>query len=230
MPMVAPVFEKKTGIRFSRIGLKGSGAGIKTLSEDGADICGVSRSLTSDERDLKYYYLIAGYDAIVIFVNKSNRVTALSAAAVKGIFTGKIRNWKEVGGADAPIVVVTEVKGGKRATLDEFRILAMDGADYGPSMEIDKPADCVKYVGANPNTVTFAGLAFRIDGVAIIQYDRIEPSVSNVSSGAYPLSRPMIFMTKKYPRGEIKKFFDFILSAEGMKILGEKIVPVRKPE
>lgn len=97
-------------------------------------------------------------------------------------------------------------------------------------MEIDKPADCVKYVGANPNTVTFAGLAFRIDGVAIIQYDRIEPSVSNVSSGAYPLSRPMIFMTKKYPRGEIKKFFDFILSAEGMKILGEKIVPVRKPE
>lgn len=113
MPMVAPVFEKKTGIRFSRIGLKGSGAGIKTLSEDGADICGVSRSLTSDERDLKYYYLIAGYDAIVIFVNKSNRVTALSAAAVKGIFTGKIRNWKEVGGADAPIVVVTEVKGGK---------------------------------------------------------------------------------------------------------------------
>ncbi len=230
MPGVSAAFEKKTGIKFSKIGIAGSGSGIKAVQENKTDIGGISRSLTRNEMNMRHYYCIAGYDAIVVFVNKNNPVNNLSAAAVKGIFSGRIKNWRELGGANAPIVVVTEIMAGKRATMEEFRHLAMDGSDYIVTKEIDKPADCVKHVATDINAVTFAGMAFRVDGIKAVIYDNTDPSRNNVSTGAYPLSRPLIFMTKKYPRGDIKKFFDFLLSSEGQKIIGEKIVPIKQAD
>ncbi|OQY27606.1 MAG: hypothetical protein B6244_10115 [Candidatus Cloacimonetes bacterium 4572_55] len=228
MPKAATVFEEKTKIKFSSISLLGSENGFKAVVFGTVDIGGMSRALRKEELQQQPYYQIIGYDAIVIFVNGKNPVCNLSKKQVKGIFTGKITNWKEVGGNDAEIVVVTEIRcGGGRATIEIFRKMALDGADFGVTKEIDKPHDCVKYVAADENSITHASLSFDMVGVETISINNIEPSYGNVKSGSYSLSRPLILLSKELPRGAARQFFDFILTPEGQAIVSEKFMPIR---
>jgi phosphate transport system substrate-binding protein len=228
MPEAASIFFEQTGIKFSSIGLLGSGKGYAAVKEGSVDLGGLSRPLKTDEKNSNMYYQIIGYDAIVIFVNSSNPVKSLSRDQVKSIFSGKIRNWREVGGNNDQIQVVTEIIEGKRATIEEFKQLAMDGAAYGPVKEIDKPRDCVEYVSKTKNAVTFASISFKMQGLKMLNYAGSEPTLDNVSSGAYPLSRPLILVSRGYPAGELKKFYQFILSEKGQATVGEKFIPVRK--
>ncbi|OGS02023.1 MAG: hypothetical protein A2204_07550 [Elusimicrobia bacterium RIFOXYA1_FULL_47_7] len=227
MPDAAKLFTEKTGIKFDKIGGLGSGKGFKMVMEGSIDIGGVSRALSIEEKRLKPYYQIVGYDAIAVFINEKNPVKSLSKEQVKGIFTGKITNWKEVGGEDASIVVITEIKTGGRATIQEFKDSALDGGEFGPSIEIDRPHDCVKRVGVEINGITHASLAFIQPGAKTVLYNNVEPTSKNVRSGAYILSRPLNIVAKTMPKGELKKFFDFMLSPEGQAIVAENFVPVR---
>jgi len=227
IPEAVKAFEAKTKIKFDSIGGLGSGKGFKAVMEDKCDVAGVSRALTADEKKQKPYYQIIGYDAIAIFVNEKNPVKDLSREQVKGIFTGKIRNWKEVGGKDAPIEVITEIKTGGRATIAAFKELALDNAEFGPSKEIDKPHDCVKAVAQNENAITHGSLAFKEAGTKYITINKVEPDIKNVRSGAYLFSRPLLLVSKGLPKGDLKKFFDFVLSPEGQAIVGKNFVPVK---
>jgi len=227
MPEAAKVFEAKTKIKFDYIGGLGAGNGFKAVMEGKCDVAGVSRALKPNEKKQKPYYQIIAYDAIAVFVNKRNPVKNLSKEQVKGIFTGKIKNWKEVGGKDAEIVVVTEIKTGERATIAAFKELALDGAEFGPTKEIDKPRDCVKYVAKDENSITHASIAFKEPGTKYVIVDNVEPNVQNIRSGAYPFSRPLILVAKKLPKGNLKKFFDFILSPEGQEIVKKNFVSVK---
>jgi len=227
MPEAAKAFESKTKIKFAAIGGLGSGKGFKAAMEGTADIGGISRALTHDEKKQKPYYQTIGYDAIAIFVNGKNPVNSLSKDQIKGIFTGKITNWKEVGGADAKIVVVTEVKTGERATIKAFKEMALDDAEFGPSKEIDKPHECVQSVSSDEYSITNASLAFKESGVKVVTVNKIEPSAQSIRSGAYLLSRPLNLVSKELPSGDKKAFFDFILSSEGQSFVGKKFVTVR---
>jgi len=225
---LSKIFYDETGIRFRNIGLEGSGKGFTAVVEGSADIGGLSRPLRNNEKNGNIYYQIIGYDAVVVYLNRSNPVNSLTRDQVKGIFSGTIRNWKEVGGLDESILVITEIVDGKRATIEEFRTLAMDGVSYGRTKEIDKPYDCVKLVSETRNGITFATIAFSMEGVKYISYGGISPSKENISSGAYPLSRPLILVSAGYPKGELRKFYDFIISEKGQRLVAEKFVPVRK--
>lgn len=227
MRKAAPKFKTREGIEFSAIGGLGSGRGFESAIAETADIGGVSRSLSAKEREQNPYYMIIGYDAVAIFVNRDNPVTNLSRQQIRDIFTGSIRNWREVGGHDEAIICVTEIKTGGRATIDEFKREALSGADFGETKEIDKPFDCVRHVAGDRRAVTFASVAFSVDGTKTVGIDGMAPTAQNVRSGAYPFSRPLILVSKHLPAGNVATFFDYIMSAEGQAIVREDFVPVR---
>lgn len=228
MPEATKAFEAKAGIKFKGITYKlGSGKGCEAAIEGRIPLAGVSRALTSEERDKKPYYQVVGYDAIVIYVNDKNPIANISKRQLKAIYKGGLTNWKELGGKDAQVIPVTESLTGKGATLKTFQDIVLEGTDFGPVKEVDRSHDCAAYVVTDENAIGYASIAFQQPGIKPIALDGIEPSSKNVQSGMYRLSRPLLLVTKNVPRGNLKKFFDFILSREGQKIVGEKFIPIK---
>jgi phosphate transport system substrate-binding protein len=229
-------FEGKTGIKFKSIEQPGSGKGVKALLEGKVTLAGASRALEAEEKKQKLIGQAIGYDAIALFVHKSNPVKDLTKEQVKGIFTGKIKNWKEVGGKDAPIHPNTEIAGHQRATMLAFQEMAMDKAPYGKGFkEIDFPRDQIVEVAKDENgicSVSFGLLAAVSpdlrDKVKVVTVNGIEPTDRNIQSGAYLISRPLLLVTAGLPKGNVKKFIDFMLSKEGQEIVNKNFVPVRK--
>jgi phosphate transport system substrate-binding protein len=229
-------FEAKSGVKFALLEVPGSGKGIEALLAGKVNVAGASRPLKGDEKAKKVLGTVIGYDAVAVFVNKDNPIADLSKEQLKGIFTGKIKNWKEVGGKDAPIAVNTEIQGGKRATMEMFNELVMDKAPYGAGFkEIDLPKDQIVEVARTPNgigTPSF-GLLAAVPAdvrakVKAISIDGIPPTPENIQSGAYLVSRPLNLATIGPPAGGVKAFVEFMLSPEGQRLVEKNFVPVRK--
>jgi phosphate transport system substrate-binding protein len=223
----AQAFTAKTGLPFGAIGLKGSGEGLKAVQEGRVDFGGMSRELRAPEKSASLYYSVIGYDAIAVFVHDQNPIHRLSREQLRQVFAGQIKNWREVGGKDEPIEVVTEVKSGSRATLQEFKHAVMEKLDFGPTKEIDKPHDCVLYVAAHPGAITHAAMAFAAPGARALAVEDTEANAGTIRSGEYLLSRPLLLISRGAPQGNVKAFFDFALSPEGQALLGKKFVPLR---
>jgi phosphate transport system substrate-binding protein len=222
-----PLFQQKTGIAFAKVGTSGAGKGLKAALAGEVDLAGVTRSLTAEELAQKPYFQIIGYDALGVFVNEANPVRSLSKAQLKAVFTGKITNWKDVGGKSQPIVACTEFLNSGRATVDGLKSMALDGAAYGPVKELEDPSDCLRLVASDPGAVAPATIAYAIPGVRAVTLDGIDPLPENVRSGTYLLSRPMLLVTKSMPQGAKKAFLDFMLSPDGQGVVAKKFVPVR---
>lgn len=229
-------FEQKTGIKFKSIEQPGSGKGIEALLEGKVTMAGASRKLEAKEKKQNLIGTVIGYDGIAVFVNKKNPVKNLTKDQLKGIFTGNIKNWKEVGGKDAPIRPNTEIAGKQRATMLAFQEIAMAKAPYGPGFkEIDFPRDQISEVAKDENgicSVSFGLLASvpadLHDKVQAVTINGIDTSDKNIQSGAYPISRPLLLVTKGLHAGNVKKFIDFMLSKEGQAIVNKNFVSVRK--
>lgn len=229
-------FEQKTGIKFKSVDQPGSGKGVKALIEGKVSLAGASRPLKPEEKKEKLSAATIGYDAIAVFVHKSNPIKQLSKEQLKGIFTGKITNWKEVGGKNAPITPNTEILTGKRATIEMFQEMVLDNAPYGKGFkEIDLPRDQIVDLSGNENGIcsvsmgllasTSAEVRSKVKAIAI---DKAEPNHKNIQSGAYLISRPLLLITKGLAKGSEKEFINFMLSPEGQAIVNKNFVPVRK--
>lgn len=229
-------FAKKSGIKFAAIDQPGSGKGIQALLDGKTPLAGASRPLKAEEKKQKLIGTIIGYDAIAVFVHASNPVTNLSKEQLKGIFTGAITNWKEVGGKDAPITPNTEIQGDKRATMEMFTELVLDGAAHGKGFkEIDLPRDQIVDLASNPNAICSVSLGLLAavpadlrGKVKPVSVNGLEPTDSNVQSGAYLISRPLLLVTQGLPKGQVKEFIGYMLSAEGQAIVSKNFVAVRK--
>lgn len=229
-------FQTKTGIKFAKIDQSGSGKGIKALLDGQVPLAGASRPLKPEEKKEKLVGSVIGYDAIAVFVHKDNPIENLSKEQLKGIFAGQIKNWKDVGGKDAPIIPNTEILNGKRATVEMFQEMVLDGAAYGSGFkEIDLPRDQIVDLANNPNgicTVSYgllSSVSAEVKGkVKTISLNGIDPEDKNIQSGAYLISRPLLLVSKGLPKDEAKVFISFMLSAEGQAIVGKNFVPVRK--
>ena len=227
-------FEARTGLKFASVETIGSGKGIKALIDGKATVAGASRALTSEEKGAKVLGHVIGYDAIAVFVNVDNPVKNLSKEQLKGIFTGKITHWKDVGGRDAPIYPNTEVLG--HGTVQVFRELALDDAPYGKYFkEFDQPQDQIVEVAYDARGICTVsqGLLASISPdlrkkVKPILIDGVEPTERNIRSGAYLLSRPLVLGTMGPPKGDLKKFIDFMLSREGQEIVARNFVPLKR--
>jgi phosphate transport system substrate-binding protein len=203
----------------------GSGNGAKSLINAACDVATMSRPMKNSEMKaaqdagiLPIEHIVA-MDGIAVVVHPSNPLANLTVEKIRDIYTGKIRNWKELGGPDQPIVVIS--RDTNSGTYETFETMVLKGA---------KMAGNVEYVGSNgairqrvlstPAAIGYVGLAF-IDGVKALTVNGIEVTPETVTSKKYPISRPLYMYTNGRPKqGTV--LYDFINLAdtpEGKKII-----------
>ncbi len=199
----------------------GSSVGIKSAEDGSADIGMSSKSINENETNLKAYEL--GKDGIVIAVSNDNPVSDLSNDQLKGIFSGEITNWKEVGGNDGKINVVTREDGS--GTLDAFESIVMGDSKIKDDAVVQSSTEAVKQsVSQDPNAIGFISFAHMSDDVKICNVNGIAPSEATIADGTYELQRPFLFLTKGEATGDVKEFIDWVMSDEGSKVLAEEKV------
>jgi len=200
----------------------GSGTGIKMVSEGSVDIAMSSREIKEKEYkktpELKKYEI--ALDGIAIVVNSDNPLDNLTKEQVRAIFSGKIRNFKDVGGDEREIVVVVRESGsGTRATFDE---LVMNGEEVTDNA-LQKPSNgAVKAtIATNKNAIGYIGVGYVDESVKALRINDVEPTRENVRDGRYPISRKLYLITKGDADGIAKDFIEFMLSEEGQRIVEE---------
>lgn len=227
MGEAARAFEAKSGVKFAKIGMSGAGKGLAAALAGEVSVAGVSRSLKTEELAKHPYFQVIGYDALGVFVNAKNPVKALSKAQLKAVFTSKVKNWKELGGPNLPIVACSEPLASGRATVDAFQTMVLDGEAYGAIKELPDASDCVKFAAGEPGAVGPASMSYAVTGARALPVDGVKPSSDDVRAGTYLLARPLLLVAKARPTGSLKAFFDFMASAEGQAIVAKSFVSVR---
>ena len=198
----------------------GSGAGIEAVSNGTADIGNSSRNLKDEEKAKGVAENIVAIDGIAVVVDPANTVEDLTKDQLTSIYDGTVTNWKDVGGNDAPIVVVgREAGSGTRGAFEELLKLE-DACKY--SNELDSTGAVMAKVASTPGSIGYVSLDVLDDTVKALKLDGAEPTEENIKAGKYFLSRPFVMATK----GEIseqndlvKALFDFIYSEEGAELV-----------
>ena len=206
----------------------GSGAGITGASEGTLDIGLSSRALKDDEAETLDATVFA-LDGIAIVVNNENTVEDLTLEQIKGLATGEITNWSEVGGPDAPVVLVGREAGS--GTRDGFESIVdvEDACVY--EQELTSTGAVLAAVAANPNAFGYASLSAVDDQVKAVTVDGVEASEATVQDGTYTIQRPFVFVTKK---GETlsdaaQAFIDFAISGDADDLIAQAgAVPLAK--
>lgn len=206
----------------------GSGAGIQAVAEGRCDIGLSSRDL-KDEEAKTLIGTVCAIDGIAMIVNPQNTVSDLSIETIAKIYTGEISNWKDVGGADAPIVLIgREAASGTR---DGFESITGTEDMCKYSQELTSTGDVVQTVASNPNAMGYASLASVKDSVKMLSVEGVTPSTETIQNGDYKIQRNFILVTKKdTPLSETaQSFFDFATSADADKlIVSAGAVPVKR--
>ncbi|MFB0910427.1 MAG: phosphate ABC transporter substrate-binding protein, partial [Flavobacterium sp.] len=170
--------------------------------------------------------VIIAYDALTVIVNPANSVSKLTREQLEQIFTGAIKNWKEVGGADEKIVAYSRES--SSGTYEFFKDEVMDKKNYATNI-LNLPATgaIVQAVGQTKGAIGYIGLAYETKEVKqlAVSYDQgktfIEPSVASAKDKTYPIARPLFYMFDKKNAAKVKTVVDYALSPEGQKIVGE---------
>jgi len=208
-----------TNVNFSINTGPESGGGEKAIATDLADLGGVAREVKPAILDKGIEKFLIGKDAIGVWVNRANPVTSLTKDQLKGIFTGKIGNWKEVGGRDAPIVVYIVNK--NSATRKVFAKTILGGEKYGSATTVRPDPAIIEKVGADSNGIgqlSFALGAGHPDEGKVKKVD-VGSEKASVDNPSYPITRPLYLITNGAPEGEVKDFIDWSLSDEGQAVV-----------
>lgn len=221
----ADYYKEKTGIG-ATISESGSGNGVKSLINGACDIANMSRFMkdsefkTCVEKGILPVAHVVAFDGLAVVVNPANKVGALTMAQLADIYTGKIRNWKELGGDDAEIVVISrDTNSGTYETFNEL-VLRKDpvvkGAEY-----VGSNGQAKTRVASTKNAIAYVGLGFADDSVKTLSVDGILPSSKTIVSGKYPIARPLFMFTNKYPKmgTPVYDFVTLHLSEEGREIV-----------
>lgn len=197
----------------------GSTAGIEAVRTRAAHIGMSSRSLMGGEKSL--YSVTIAKDAIAIIVHPKNPIQDLSLVKVRGVFSGKIKNWKELGGNDNPIVLVTREEGS--GTREAFQKLVMGKEEISlESLVQDSNGAIRQVVAGDPNAIGYISLGLVNEKVKALKISGAQPSLKNIESGRYHLIRPFLFVFNGEPVGEAKSFLDFVMSPEAQRLLSKE--------
>ncbi|MCC3869043.1 phosphate ABC transporter substrate-binding protein [Terrisporobacter mayombei] len=221
MEVLAEAYQKNNDVKIE-VQQVGSSAGIKNTMEGTSNLGMSSRDLKDEEAQSVEGTQIA-IDGIAVVTNKNNKVQDLTVEQVKDIFTGKITNWKEVGGEDAQIVVVSREEGS--GTRDGFQdILGFKSEELIKDAQISDGSGNVKStVEGNENAIAYISFGYVKDGIKSVKIDGVEANDDNVVAGKYPISRPFLVVNKKDAMSdEAKSFVDFIMSEEGQNIVAKE--------
>ncbi len=239
--IAARVYTKKHGI-FIKVEGGGSSKGIESAGEGKVDIGMASRYLKNEEKK-KYPLLIQhviGYDGIAIIVNSNNTINNITFDHVRDIYSGRIKNWKEIGGPDMPIVLISKEEG--RSTLDlfieHFKLQVKtennlifykkkEDADFSSigAHIAGQNSEVISMVEETPGAIGYVsiGAAERAErrrrNIKRLSLDGIQATRENVISRTYPIIRPLSVVIRGKPSGNVKTFIDYLLSPEGQKIV-----------
>jgi phosphate transport system substrate-binding protein len=210
----------------------GSGVGVAALVEGTADIAQLSRRMKFDEKQRlqqsgkSVKEITAAYDALAVVVHPSNRVQRLTREQLEGIFTGKIKNWKEVGGDDLKIVPYSrETSSG---TYEFFKERVLRNKNYMSGiMSMPATGAVVQSVSQTRGAIGYVGLAYLNRDVKAVEvsYDKgttfVAPSVGNAKNKTYPVVRPLYYYYVATSEAKVRPFIDYVLSEAGQKIVAE---------
>ena len=206
----------------------GSGSGIKAVQAGSCDIGLASRDLKPEEAtDLNG--TVVAIDGIAMIVNKENPVKDLTIEQIAALYKGDITNWSEVGGADAPVVLIgREAASGTRDGFESITDTE-DACKY--NQELTSTGDVVQTVSSNPNAIGYASLASVKDTVKLISVEGVTPSTETIQDGSYKIQRNFVMVTKKNAElsPAAKSFFEFATSSAADEwIIEAGAVPVKR--
>ena len=210
----------------------GSGVGIAALINGTTDIAASSRPIRTSEVDkLKARFATAGFahaiarDGLSVYLNEKNPVRELTLAQIRDIYTGKITNWSQVGGPNAPIILYSREN--SSGTYQYFKDNVLLGKDFAPRAQtLQGTAAVVNAVSKDANGIGYGGAAYAkgIRFAAVKKDDKspaILPSLETVRSGQYPISRFLYLYTRTKPSKDMKSFIDWATGPEGQAIVSK---------
>ncbi len=206
----------------------GSSAGIAAVLAGSADIGNSSRSLRKDEKDCGAVGNIVALDGIAVVTDADNPVVSLTTEQLTDIYTGKIRNWQEVGGTDEAIVVIGREAGSGTRCAFEKLLEIEERCAY--ANELDSTGAVMARAATVPGAVGYVSLDVLDDTVHVLAIDGIKPTQEAIQSGSYLLQRPFIMVTDgelSVQSKEVRAFFSYLKSKEGQKLIRSVgLVPV----
>jgi phosphate transport system substrate-binding protein len=239
-------FMEKNPSTFIAVTGGGSGTGFASLINGSTDIAMASREIKTQEKEtalakgLQPKEFKTALDGLAVVVNPKNPVTKLTMNQLADIFTGKIKNWKEVGGSDMKIVILSrEVNSGTHVYFKEHVLRHGDSAakdEFAPNALLMPSSQAIAdEINHNPAAIGYYGMGYigkDHKALSIAKNEKSEyiyPTIDNVLSGTYPISRPLYLYTPNEPKGHVKEFIDYTLSNEGQAVVTEiDFVPVKK--
>ena len=210
----------------------GSGEGIKALIDGSTDIANSSREIKRAEVELakskgvEPKEIAVAIDAIVPIVNPKNRVKDLTIDQLSQIYQGKITNWKEVGGDDLQIVVIS--RDSSSGTFEAWAEMVLNKAKVTPKAQLQASnGSIVQAISKNRYAIGYIGIGYINKTVKPLTVNGVAASAKTALSKEFPVSRFLYMYTNGEPKGETAKFIKFILSSEGQKLVAkEGFVPL----
>ena len=198
----------------------GSGAGLEALAGGKTDIGNASRSLKDGEKQSGAVENVVAIDGIAVITHKDSLVADLTAQQLTDIYTGKITNWKDLGGGDEAIVVLgREAGSGTRGAFEEL-LKIEDQCAY--AQELDSTGGVLAKVAATPGSIGYVSLDVVDDTVKALSLDGVEPTEENIVAGSYKLSRPFVMATLgtiEEQNDLVKTWFGYVHSDEGKAVI-----------
>ena len=205
----------------------GSGNGIKALIDGSTDIADSSRFIKQKEVELavengRYPVPFAvAYDCIVPVVHPSNNIMNLSMTQLKDIYMGKIRNWKQIGGPDRPVVVISRDTSSGTYEVWYKKVMKKERVFPRALLQASNGA-IVQAIAKNKNAIGYIGLGYMTGSVKALNVNNIEGSAETTLNGTYPISRPLYMFTPGWPKGDTLNFINFLVHPEkGQKYVSE---------
>ncbi|MFH1057133.1 MAG: phosphate ABC transporter substrate-binding protein [Pseudomonadota bacterium] len=222
---------KNAAVKISVAGT-GSGDGVKAIIDGTADIGNASRDMKGKEEELaqskgvKPVRHVVALDCIVPVVHPSNPVKDLSLMQLKQIYNGKIKNWKDLGGEDKTIVVVSRDSSSGTFEVWNEHVLGKDRVRPDAQLQASNGA-VAQAVAGNKNAIGYVGIGYLNPQLKALTVGGVAASAQTAKSKAYPIARGLNMYTNGTPKGVVKDFIDFVMGPEGQKLVAaEKFVPV----
>lgn len=216
----------------------GSGVGIAALMENTTDIAMASRDIKLGEKlrlkahNTPFEKVAIAYDALAVVVHPSNPLKQLTREQLELIYTGKVKNWKEVGGPDLEIVVYSRES--SSGTHEFFKEKVMDGREFAPDvLMMSATGAVIQSVSQTPGAIGYVGLAYLNSSVQAlaVSYDQgktyVVPTLANALNKTYPIVRPLFFLYLTEKQKRVQPFLDYVFSATGQDMVRrEGFIPV----
>jgi phosphate transport system substrate-binding protein len=222
----AEVFMKKNPAVKVYVSGSGSGTGIKALIDGTTDIATSSREAKDKEitSGKEKGVTLAGHkialDAIVPIVHPSMKINDITMEQLRDIYNGKIKSWKELGGPDRPISVVSRDTGSGTYEVWKENVLKGDKV-RADALLVASNGQAVQTVAQNRFAIGYIGIGYIEKAIKVLKVDGKTACANSARDGSWPIARPLYMYTNGKPAGVIAKFVDFVLSEEGQKIVEE---------